>query len=394
MNSYNYKIDHSVDSPDGSDEKAKVAVPNLVWFYVLWSALAAISVAIGHSHIALGSALFLLGGIVSTNCFFLSVGNSRQRSPDFARLLVSYQTVMGIAWTTAYFYYSSGAGDLVLGMHMTALMFAVFYLDTWTFLKLGTASLASYVFVVTAKTLSQADAYYNLSDSTRFLVLAAIVGSCYLYSRQLRELRYQLQSRNEELQSVIDRVTKIAEEDHLTKSYNRRYIMDAINRERGVADRTGETFSILLFDIDHFKSINDRYGHLVGDQILTDFARRVKGELRGMDTVNATDHKRAFGRYGGEEFIAVLPGSDLLGAQRCAERIRVIISGHVFRENYSITVSVGVAEYQRGETVPQLLTRADQALYRAKRDGRNQVRCSERTEEITPHTVPKLRILK
>lgn len=394
MRAINYKIDSSASSPEEDRENSKVAVPSLVWFYVLWSVLAGISISVGHSELGFSGAVFLLGGIVSTNFFFQSVAQSRLRSPEFAQLLVSYQTIMGIAWTSAYFYYSKGTGDLVLGMHMTVLMFAVFYLNTKTFLKLGFASLASYFFVIAVKIISLPDPAYNISDSNRFLVLAAVVGCCYLYSKQLRELRYQLQSRNEELQSVVDRVTKIAEQDHLTKSYNRRYIMDAIGRERGVADRTGESFSILLFDIDHFKSINDRYGHLIGDQILTDFARRVKGELRGMDTVNATDHKRSFGRYGGEEFIAVLPGTDLLGAQRCAERIRTIISGHVFRENYSITVSVGVAEYQRGETVPHLLTRADQALYRAKRDGRNQVRCSERTLEKAAPTVPKLRILK
>ncbi len=394
MSTSYYKADDSDWEPGTDRANLKVAVPNLIWFYVLWGTLAAVSAAVGHSQIGLGSAVFLSGGIASTNFFFLSVGRSKRHSPGFAQLLVSYQTTMAIAWISAYLHYSSGAGDLVLGMHMTVLIFAVFYVHTRTFLMLGLASLGSYLFVMVVKIASFPGFDYDVADGTRFLILAAIVGCCYLYSKQLRELRYELQSRNDELQSVVARITKIAEQDHLTKSYNRRYIMDAIARERGVADRTGAAFSILLFDIDHFKSINDRYGHIIGDQILTDFARRVKGELRGMDTVNATDHKRSFGRYGGEEFIAVLPGTDLLGAQRCAERIRTIIARHVFRENYTITVSVGVAEYQRGETIPQLMTRADQALYRAKRDGRNQVRCSERPIEKTVQTIPKLRVLK
>ncbi len=217
-----------------------------------------------------------------------------------------------------------------------------------------------------------------------------------MFARQLRELRNQLQYRNEELQNVVERVTRIAEQDHLTKSYNRRYIMDVLARERSMADRSGETFSVLLFDLDHFKRINDRYGHLVGDQLLTDFANRVKEDLRGMDAMNPTGHqgKQAFGRYGGEEFIAVLPGADLLGAQRCADRIRGHIAEQPFREECRITVSVGVAQYRLGETVPQLLTRADQALYQAKREGRNRVRCSERPVEKSSPTVPRLRILK
>jgi diguanylate cyclase (GGDEF)-like protein len=171
--------------------------------------------------------------------------------------------------------------------------------------------------------------------------------------------------------------------------------MDVLARERAFADRTGKQFSVLLFDIDHFKSINDRFGHLVGDQILMDFARCVKNELRGMDTINATDHKLAFGRYGGEEFIAVLPYTGIQGAKVCADRMREIIANQPFIEDFRVTVSVGVAEYQLGETVPQLLTRADQALYQAKRDGRNLVRCSDYSAEPGPeNTVPKLRILK
>ena len=113
-----------------------------------------------------------------------------------------------------------------------------------------------------------------------------------------------------------------------------------------------------------------------------------------MDSVNATEHRGSFGRYGGEEFIAILPGSSLGGAERCAERIRAIVAHEEFRGRYHVTVSTGVAEYERGETVPQLLTRADQALYKAKRDGRNCVRRSERTEIKDTGTVPNLRILR
>jgi len=151
---------------------------------------------------------------------------------------------------------------------------------------------------------------------------------------------------------------------------------------------------VLLFDLDHFKTVNDRFGHLVGDQILTDFASRVKHELRGMDTVNTTEHKKSFGRYGGEEFLAILPCTDAAGAEYCAERIRALIARHEFRDQYNVTVSVGVAEYNLGETVPQLLTRADDALYQAKREGRNRVRCSRPPGLRSTGTQPNLRVLK
>ncbi len=370
-------------------------VHGLIWFYTIWVGLALLSALLGHSQISVTSTLFLLGGITSTNFFFLTFSRTESRSSTFLHWLTIYQTIIAIGWISAYFYFSSGSGELALGMYISILMLAVFYLGIRTLLKLSFIALASYALVITLQMLVPSqEATSVLSESIRFLIFSAIVGWIYLFARQLRDLRYQLQSRNEELQIVLDRVTKIAEEDHLTKSYNRRYIMDALARERSFADRSGKAFSALIFDLDHFKKINDSYGHLVGDEILADFARKVKAELRGMDTINATDHKRSFGRYGGEEFIAVLPETDLLGAHQCAERIRKNIAEQSFRGNYQVTVSVGVAEYKHGETVPQLLTRADQALYQAKRDGRNLVRCSERVIEESSKTVPKLRVLK
>lgn len=370
------------------------SMPGLMWFYVLWIGLATISAALGHSEIGRGGSLFLLGGIASTNFFFANIIRSEPRSEGLKQLLAMYQTIMAIAWTSAYFYFSHGAGDLVLGMYMTALMFAMFHLNTKKVLKLGAGAIAGYVFIVAVKMLSAGTFVMSLADGIRFLVLIAVIGWAYMFARQLRDLRYSLQYQNEELQTVVERVTRIAEVDHLTKSFNRRHIMEVLTRERSRADRSGSIFSILLFDLDHFKRINDRYGHLIGDQILSDFANRVKGELRGMDMVNTTEHKRSFGRYGGEEFIAVLPGTDLSGAKRCAERIREIIADQEFRDRYKVTVSAGVAEYQPGETVPQLLTRADEALYKAKRDGRNCVRESPREKRTDSGTVPNLRILR
>jgi diguanylate cyclase (GGDEF)-like protein len=371
------------------------SVHGLMGFYGIWISLAGLSAWLGHSQIDVISALFLIGGISSTAFFFLTLSRTKSASPEFSRWLAIYQTVIAIGWISLYFFFSRSTGTLVLGMYLTVLMAAVFYLELKTILRLCGLTLATYLLVIASKILAiEPGEPYLLADSIGFLVLLAVVSWTYIFARQLRDLRIELQERNEEMQTVIDRVTRIAERDYLTKSYNRRYIMDALARERSLANRSGKAFATLLFDLDHFKSINDRYGHLVGDEILAAFARKVKAELRGMDTVNATDHKRSFGRYGGEEFIAVLPETELLGAQRCAERIRKLIADHAFRGDYRVTVSVGVAEYRPGESVPELLTRADQALYQAKRDGRNLVRCSEKVFEEFSATVPKLRILK
>lgn len=370
------------------------SIPGLGWFYALWTSLAALSAVLGHSTISSGSVVFLLGGITSTQFFFFMIARSEHHSVQLARLLATYQSIMGIAWTTAYFYFSGGGGDLVLGMYMTVLMFAVSHLPTRTLLGLGLGALGSYLLIFGIKLLTQPAMVVPLEDSLRFLVLLALTGWIYLFARRLHGLRLKLQDRNDELEDAVRRVTRIAEEDELTKSFNRRYIMDVVARESARANRSGVTFSLLILDLDHFKQINDAYGHVVGDQILSEFAHRIKRELRGMDSVNATDYHRSFGRYGGEEFIAVLPETMLAGAERCAERLRECVSSGSFGERYDITVSVGVAEYQTGESTRELLTRADQALYRAKRDGRNLVRSSLQEPAADATKKPSLRLLR
>jgi diguanylate cyclase (GGDEF)-like protein len=382
--------------PQFHDSDLSIAreIPGLVWFYGLWVGLATISGWIGHTSMSTASALFLLGGIISTNFFFMMVSHIKRYSADVVRMLTLYQAILGIAWTTAYFFLNQGADDLVLGMYMTVLMFAIFHMTTRKLLLLAIAAIASHLLVLSIKGFTMPALFSPLDDSVRFLVLIAISAWIYIFARKLRDLRAELNFRNEELQNVIERVTRIAEEDHLTKSFNRRYIMETLAREKARSDRSGNAFAIMLFDLDHFKTVNDRYGHVVGDQILSDFAARVKQELRGMDSLNTTEHKRTFGRYGGEEFLAILPGTDGPGAEQCADRIRGIIANHEFRDRYNITVSAGVAEYQMGETVPQFLTRADEALYQAKRDGRNRVRRSEPLHMRETRTQPNLRILK
>jgi diguanylate cyclase (GGDEF)-like protein len=388
-------VNHTTEALDPDINKPPVKLYGLILFYGLWVVLAMASAVLGHSTISLSSAMFLLAGIVSTNFFFLSLTYTESHTEDFARLLANYQTILGIAWISAYSYFSTGAGDLVLGMYLTILMFAVSNLDSRTVLKLSSGALFSYLLIMSIKVISSPAAVAPVPDTIRFMILLAICGSAYSFARRLGDLRNELQCRNEELQTIIEQVTHIAGEDHLTKSHNRRYIMEVLAREKSRTDRSGGIFAVLMFDLDDFKQINDQHGHLVGDQILSDFAASVKHELRGMDSLNSSKRKRSFGRYGGEEFIAVLPETRLVGAELCAERIRDRIEKQKFRMRYSITVSIGVSEYHEGETVPQLLSRTDQALYQAKHDGRNLVRCSTQPIKKKPvFTRPKLRVLR
>jgi two-component system cell cycle response regulator len=168
------------------------------------------------------------------------------------------------------------------------------------------------------------------------------------------------------------RLEQLAQTDPLTQLLNRRALTERITAEMERALRYDSTLALLMIDLDHFKRVNDTYGHLVGDDVLRDVAQLLSETIRGSDIV---------ARYGGEEFLMLLPETDDPGAETFAERIRSAIEEHRFGEaqdhpTLRLTASIGVAMFPaaRIESVEDLFARADAALYRAKADGRNRVR--------------------
>ena len=210
----------------------------------------------------------------------------------------------------------------------------------------------------------------------QWTAMLVVITAALLWARTIARQREVLDREREDLQSALRRATRSAEHDELTNSYSRRVILDMLAREKARTDRLQKPFSICLLDIDHFKSMNDRFGHLAGDRILASFARRVRRQLRTMDSLSSNNLRSMLGRLGGEEFLVILPNTGLSGALRCAERIRQAVVRHRFGGLYQVTVSIGIAEYRGNEAVPRLLKRADDALYSAKRGGRNRVSCS------------------
>jgi diguanylate cyclase (GGDEF)-like protein len=155
--------------------------------------------------------------------------------------------------------------------------------------------------------------------------------------------------------------------DPLTGLLNRRHFIELSTREETRSRRHGLAFSVLMLDIDHFKRINDTYGHPVGDQAIKALARLCGQGLRPHDIL---------ARYGGEEFVLTLPQTEQEGAQVVAERIRQMVEQHELTTEQGairFTVSIGVSTYRKGKNFEQVVERADQALYRAKQDGRNRV---------------------
>ena len=153
--------------------------------------------------------------------------------------------------------------------------------------------------------------------------------------------------------------------DSLTHIYNRLHFAHFLDAEIDKVKRYGGTFSIIFFDLDHFKEVNDNYGHLVGDEVLEKITNIVSSANRSADI---------FARYGGEEFIILTPETDLNGALTHAERLRNDIEKTEFKSAGNVTSSFGVTEFiVESDTVEKLFDRVDKALYLAKDRGRNRV---------------------
>ncbi len=160
---------------------------------------------------------------------------------------------------------------------------------------------------------------------------------------------------------------RAAQMDSLTGIYNRAAMDRSLEREVELSHRHDREVSLLIIDVDHFKSVNDNYGHSAGDAVLKELAASITNTMRASDMLF---------RYGGEEFALILSGTNIDGARQVGERIRTTVSAHSFLfgdQQIPLTVSIGVASLGRRDSAKRLFNKADDALYQAKKAGRNQV---------------------
>lgn len=194
-----------------------------------------------------------------------------------------------------------------------------------------------------------------------------------------REVFRALEQANEELRRANERMAHLIQFDEKTGLYNYRHFMERLTEEFKRARRYGNRLTLAMFDIDHFKAVNDGHGHPAGDRVLKEFGAIMVASSRETDII---------ARYGGEEFIALLPQTAAVHGQRLAERIRRVTEGYGFHGSddpgpaIRITVSAGVATYplnDRIERPEDLVKAADDALYRAKAAGRNRTHLDQRS---------------
>ncbi len=183
-----------------------------------------------------------------------------------------------------------------------------------------------------------------------------------------RQLNEAVAKKTGELRAAMESLEKMAATDKLTGAFNRHKFEEIVERELLNANRRQTSISMIMLDLDHFKKVNDDYGHLKGDLVLSQVVQLIRLNLRDMDMLV---------RWGGEEFILLLPGRTSREAALAAQRIRRLVFQEDFGIQMKISISAGVGQYHAGETFDAWLARTDQLMYQAKQKGRNQVAWEE-----------------
>lgn len=324
--------------------------------------------AMALSHFALG--------LLTQGTFFIMFKtglNLRFRDPS----LTNAQIIVALLLQT---YLLALVGEIrgtVLVAYCLILLFGVFQMSRAAYLIHAAFALMCYATLII---INQRWQIYPQSLTVALLewfVLACFLLWMIILGSYIRELRERLQQRHSTLQqhqqtlrSMMDQLQNLASTDALTSLPNRRYFIDEARRRNTLLAR-GQTLGLALIDLDHFKRINDLYGHSAGDQVLQEFARIARANLRGNDMV---------ARFGGEEFVLLLDNCDLATLHHCVERIRQGLAAHPFTvlpEDVRCTLSAGICLIHPEDDLEWRISQADEALYQAKAEGRNCTRAHE-----------------
>ena len=246
-------------------------------------------------------------------------------------------------------------GVFYAGLHLNRSHVVLVAILTWLFYVLASGGLATY------------DAVDQQFESLVGVAFACMLGGALLLSWEATRIRDRLTDANSGLHVAMSRLQHLAQRDELTELLNRRAILEILDRQKSLADRDHESFTVCYCDLDHFKQVNDQFGHSVGDKALCQFAALASAVVRNIDYV---------ARIGGEEFLMVLVGAEEDAARNVSERLKrrtrtMWVQGT--DDDFSLTVSIGVTRYLPGERVEDVLNRADRALYQAKQVGRDRV---------------------
>lgn len=291
-------------------------------------------------------------------------------------------TIPQMLWVTIFllanFYMLNEGRSLILMCYFAILSFGFFklrfreFLSVGLFVILGDILVILYLFVYEPERLDLKLEMIQLVVFTGTVFVMLYTGSA------IQQLRERSKKQYIDLQQAHEINKLLATTDELTGLYNRRYFMDKLAEQKALSERNGTDFVVFYCDLDHFKHINDTFGHHTGDIVLQKFAEILKASIREIDYA---------ARFGGEEFVCLLVDTDIANARKVTERIRKSLADFNFNDiapSLHATVSIGICNFKQYNTIQETLMSADNRMYRAKNLGRNRVISSDELEEGEP----------
>lgn len=272
--------------------------------------------------------------------------------------------------------------NVFLMHYLLVVLFGAFRMQRRGFFIVGGFILICYTSVMLLHQLS-GDGVGLVRQVLSALVFIFMLVGVSIIGTEISSLRWALKKRNAEMNEVMKQAKEQAITDDLTGLYNRRHLMQILRRQQALATRGDYEFSLCFVDLDHFKQVNDRYGHKAGDEVLQTFADIARNSVREVDFV---------ARLGGEEFVLVLVRTPLEGAVQVAERLRVSMERaqlDILDPGHSVTASIGVTQYRPKEPIEETMHRADIAVYSAKNHGRNQLVTDRQLGSLLMPSMPR-----
>lgn len=328
--------------------------------YVMWSIFAVFLHFQDNTRVTLNVLVINLSGIFVVNIILYAIFRSGLNKKFKDHSLTLTQMVVATFWTMVVVYYADSIRSVVLLLYLVVFVFGLFRLNVWQFLFLSAFAVVNYAAVILLLYATHPESISTRTEILNIVVLATVLPWFSLVGGYITRLRAQISK-------ALSTIEQLAIIDDLTQVFNRRQMYKILNDQKALGDRGIHPFSICIFDLDHFKRVNDTFGHSAGDVVLRSVAQEAQRNLRNIDHI---------ARYGGEEFILILTNLEIPEAIVCAERIREMTKKLVFEklpQDFQITISVGVTKYQPSEPIQDAINRADKALYRAKLNGRDRV---------------------
>ncbi|HNY49742.1 MAG TPA: GGDEF domain-containing protein [Smithella sp.] len=316
-----------------------------------------------------GNWILILTANIILYIVFRTGWNKRMKDPSLTSVQICIASLV-VMYSIFFIYQAKG---ILLSVYILILLFGIFRLNTRQFLHVSAFILITYGIDIFLLKHFHPQEINIQAEFFQWMAMSIILISVSFIGGNISALRRELSSSRKQLQASLAKIQEMAIQDDLTGFYNRRHLMELIENEHSRAARTGATFSVAMMDLDKFKNVNDTLGHQAGDAVLMTFANIIRNVLRKTDFC---------GRYGGEEFLIVLTQTRLTEAKVFAERIRACVEECLIfdaggGQKTHVTVSIGLAEHLKNEGIYRTIARADEAVYKAKKNGRNRVEVSE-----------------